>query len=1310
MNLVKNFSCFLFLLCGALYGQERLNSQLTGSETKELLSIITRSSDADSVLIKLEITNGIYDPAKENLPYILLSKSTAYDQSATAQLLVKKAVVVCERHARIIRKTFFKHLTNNFEVLAQASLSRNENLNSHKLVPFRINALNQVEELIDYEVNWHISSNNNKQTRAAVSAFKQQSVLASGAWYKIGVTKDGLHRINKTFLSNLGINTDELDPRNIRIYGNGGKMVPEKNKTPRVDDLHENPILVAGESDLKFDNNDYILFYATGTAEWTKANPKFGLKYSVQKSHYSDTSFYFINVDLGPGKRIITQSSRNESPNATTSTYDYYNFHEENIINFGKTGREFYGEYIDINDSYTFRWNDGEFILNDTIMVQAIILGLHTDSAKFGITGNNVSFQTAVPGIPQNTDYADYAKIDSAWQKSLNNNSAEIAITVSRLTPRSTGWVDKITVNARRNISVNNKQFLFRDSRITGPGRICRYTINNPAVNNLNIWNITDPLNPYIQEFSTAGTTVEFTASSDSLNEYCIVPPNDIHTPVFVGKVPNQNLHAFEKAQYVIITHPMFLKEAHRLGAFHYKMEGITYTIATTDQIYNEFGSGKQDISAIRDFIRMLYSRNITNGEDVKYVLLFGDGSYLNKTRSLVNNSNFIPTYQSYNTLSSTQSIATDDFYGLMDPDEGYHAEDIGDIDIGVGRFTCKTPTEARTIIDKIEHYYSRDPNFQSNISTPSNCNNMNESPLGDWRNWLMFLADDGDFALHMDDSDALTDIVKKTDSSYSIDKIFLDAYQRISTPGGSRYPGAAEDFLKRMKKGALIFNYTGHGGEVGLTAERLIDLNIINNLDNYNKLTLFITATCEFARYDDPARTSAGELCLLNPKGGAIALMTTSRLAYSSANMALNSLLLDIMFSRLPGGKRPTLGDIIYLTKKGLKQQNPAWAIFHLLGDPALTLSYPENKVVTSSINGVALTPTSSDTMSALSKITVTGFVADTAGNKLTGFNGLVYPTVFDKEQKVTGLLNSIDSEWGEDSRKPFEFYLQKNMLYRGKTRVTNGDFSFTFLVPKDISFVPGRGKISYYATNGLTDANGIFTRIVVGGDSKNTITDNDGPQVNLFLNDQNFVPGGLTNEKPVFYADLTDSSGINTVGTGLGHDISVILDEESTKPIILNDFYEANLDSYQSGRVRYPFDELSVGEHRISFKVWDILNNSNMVYTNFIVAESAELALKQVLNYPNPFTTSTKFMFQHNQACNPLNVTIQVYTISGKIVKTIRQSILCEGYRPEGINWDGRDDYGDKLGRGVYIYKLSILDINNKKAEKIEKLVILN
>ena len=1305
----------------------------TGEKTNK--SHILRSVNTPTAFIKVEVKDAFYDDSKNFLPYYLLQKTTDYYQNAVPVVIPQVVQVVAAPHQAILRKAFGAYLGKSFETQAIASLCKNQNLNHYQLFPFRLNAQNEVEELIDYRVEWQVTSRPTNALAKESSGYKTTSVLASGNWYKIGITKTGMYKLTKSFLSAIGMNVSNLDPKKIRVYGNGGKMVPEKNGEYRLDDLEETATLVQAGNDGAFDNSDYIVFYATGTDAWKKTNAVKNLKFRATKNLYSDTSFYYVTADLGEGKKMNTLASLNTSPNATTNTYDYYNLHEQNSINFGKSGREFYGEYFDVTSAYKFSFTDGDFVVGDSIYVDLSVAAVNRDSTQFLLSGNGIQLNVRTDGLNVGQVHEDFAAPASKFGMGINTAANEIGLTVSKLTAKSLGWMDKLTVNARRKLNITTRQFSFRDSRVTSAGKICGYTLNNNSGENLVLLNTTDPLNPAIQTYSVSGTDLLFVATADSLNEYCVAPGSDLFTPTFVGKVPNQNLHSIEQADFLIVTHPLFLTEARRIGAFHAQQDGLSYAVATTDEVYNEFGSGKPDISAIRDFIRMLYSRNISSGKQVKYVLLFGDGSYKNNNRNLVNNSNLIPTYQSINSLSETQSIATDDFYGLMDPDEGVNAENYGKIDVGIGRFTCRTPTEAKAIVDKIFNYY-RSGDIAAEMNSTENCNVLSESPMGDWRNWLLFLADDEDNALHMIQSNNLTGSIKDIAPSYSADKIFLDAYQRTSTPGGYRYPDASEDFVKRIKKGALIFNYTGHGGEVGLTAERMVDLDLINKLDNYNKLPLFITATCEFSRYDDPSRTSAGELCLLNPKGGAISLLTTCRLAYSDPNYNLNLTLLDKLFTPGADGKMLKLGDVVQQTK-ALFKQSYVYANFHLLGDPALTLAYPKYKVHTTAIrvhqgNGAARPADSSgvqvlakptplptdpaihiDTLSALSKVTVSGFVSDLSGKIMTEFNGLIYPTVFNKEQEVSCLINSEQSALynpADSVLRPFEFPLQKTILYRGKTKVDSGKFSFTFMVPKDISFLPGRGKISYYATNGQTDANGSYNNVVVGGVGKNGVTDSDGPKVSLFLNDKNFVNGGITNEIPILYADLVDSSGINTVGSGIGHDISLVLDENSAKPIVLNDYYEANLNSYQSGRVRYPFDELSEGEHRLSFKVWDIQNNSNVVYADFVVAKTAELALKHVLNYPNPFTTNTRFMFQHNQACNPLKVTVQIYTVSGKLVKTILKNVTCEGYQVEGIEWDGRDDYGDKLGRGVYIYKLGILNAENKKAEKIEKLVILN
>ena len=459
------------------------------------------------------------------------------------------------------------------------------------------------------------------------------------------------------------------------------------------------------------------------------------------------------------------------------------------------------------------------------------------------------------------------------------------------------------------------------------------------------------------------------------------------------------------------------------------------------------------------------------------------------------------------------------------------------------------------------------------------------------------------------------------------------------------------------------------------------------------------MTATCEFSRFDDYERTSAGELVLLNENGGAIALMTTVRLVYSSANQNLASNFYDVVFDSVEN-RMPTLGEIVMKTK------NNSWSgennrKFTLLGDPALSLPYPKHRVSTSTINGVDIT-SQTDTMKALSKVTICGYVHDQSGQKLTDFNGVVYPTIFDKTTQITTLKNDAESNY-----KTFD--LQKNIIYKGKASVVNGDFCFTFIVPKDINYSFGSGRISYYAENGNVDANGFFKDFVIGGTASSYDEDNEGPDIKVYLNDEKFVFGGLTNQNPLLLVKLEDQSGINTVGNSIGHDLTGMLDENTQEVINLNQYYEAELDNYQKGVVQYPLQNISNGRHKIKIKAWDVFNNSSEAYTEFIVAEDAGIALNNIFNYPNPFINSTHFQFEHNKAGSNLKIKIQIYTISGRVIKTIDELRYADGFRVDDIHWDGLDDYGNLIGRGVYIYRLYVQDDALNHAEEYEKLVIL-
>ena len=1297
----------VFLFSSYFSGYSQINKQnvKNGLEIKNP-SVISEEK-AESFLSHVH-----RDIRKGNLPYYL--DNLIIKNNNIPSFKIENSVVRELNQKELEQITDFKkYISSEFEIVNYTGQSRHESLVYAKITSVRLNAsTNKYEFLESYTPNWDLQNSN---TTLSNSTFKQikkitaanSSVLASGAWYKIGVTKDGVYKIDKTFLTNLGLDVANTDPRNIRIYGNGGKLMPEKNAVFRFDDLNENAISVVGENDGVFDTGDYILFYGQSTDTWKRvAGSK--MPFDHQIHYFSDTSFYFITADLGTGKRITSQSSLSNSPNTTTSKQDYYGFHEQNTTNLVKSGREFYGEKFDLTTTYSFSFLIPDAAIGDSVYVNASVLG-RSDAAtvgpsSFGVNFNSNSFNFTCPATNVNSYLADvgYLGEDS---KGAILNSTFLSVSVSKLTANATGWLDNIVYNARRNLIFNQTQFDFRDRKtVVGPNTFAKYILTNNNAISPTIWDVTNPFDIKEQQYNVSANILDFTATSDSLKQFTIFTPTQAFTPKGYGSIPNQNLHGIQQADFVIVTHPSFLAEAQRIANIHQLYDTLTYAIATTQEVYNEFSSGTPDIGGIRDFVKMLYKRPTDPNEATKYLLLLGDASYKNKDINLSGNTALIPAYETAISTSYTNSFITDDYFAMMDNNEGDLLSGGPDlVDIGVGRFPVKNKAEAIAVTNKVENYYKLNYGFNPNAIESSCVTAENDYPQGDWRNWVCFVADDEDSNEHINQANNLANKTYNGNKYYNVDKIFIDAYVQESTPGGSRYPLAVEDLERRIEKGALILNYTGHGGELGLAEERIVDVPQILNWKNKNNMPLFVTATCEFSRFDDPDRTSAGEYCLLNENGGAIGLMTTVRLAFSGLNYILNDKFYNHALSPMPNGKMPHIGDLYRLTKRDLAPGNSQYMNFVILGDPALKLAYPQQRVFTSTINSQAVTTTSIDTLSALSLLSITGYVGDANGNKLTNFNGIVYPTVFDKAVTVTTVANDASSN-------PLPFLLQKNIIYKGKSEVINGDFTFSFLVPKDISYNYGIGKISYYAHNGVNDANGYYDKIVIGGSNPNAISDNQGPSISLFMNDEKFVSGGVTNENPKVYAKISDISGINTIGAGIGHDIVAILDENTKDAIILNDYYVSDLNTYQSGKIRYPLNELPEGNHTLTLKVWDVQNNSSSSYTDFVVANQADLALTHILNYPNPFTTKTKFFIEHNQCCVSLKVLIQIYTITGKVVKSINQTINNEGFRLDGIEWDGKDEFGDKLARGVYIYKVSVTDGSKKKADKIEKLVILN
>ena len=1169
------------------------------------------------------------------------------------------------------------------------------------LLPFRLNTnTGKVEKLVSVQFSIEsVTDPTPFRTFSTSQNFAAGSVLESGNWYKIGVVRDGAYKLGYDFFQTAGIPGSEIDLQRFRLFGNGGGILPQRNSTPRKDDLQECAIdAVDKNNNGLFDEGDYFLFYGQGPDRWTYSSSE--AQYVHQKNNFSDTTYYFFQLGSNqPGLRINNQTNLPPTGSeVTVASFTDYQFHEEDLRNFIKSGREWFGEVFDVSLSQriSFRFpNLLPFPVKIKSSVAARTATSFSSNSQFKVVYNgNQVLNHVIANV--GTSYTDDFARTSVLNGSFNGSGSDINIDYNFVpyNASATGYLDYVALNATRALSLSGDQLLFRDRDSTNSSTLRNYTIGN-ARSGLELWSVSNHNAVARQPYTLAGSQAQFiqNLSAGAIQEYLLFDPGAASTPQFFGKIANQNLHSLGQVNYLIITHPDFLNEAERLAEFHRDKDNLSSHVVTTTQIYNEFSSGAQDVAAIRDFIRMFYERATSPAELPRYALLLGDGSYDPKSR-LGGNTNFIPCYQSENSVSLLISYTSDDFFGLLDPNEGQlTGPEL--MDVGIGRIPVRDLSEAREMVDKVITYST-----VGVINDQTYCAGSNSTRLGDWRNTLCFIADDQDRNLHLRQSERILGIVQQNHPVYNIDKINSDAYQQVSTPGGQRYPDVNEAINKRIEKGALLINYTGHGGELGWASESILNNDMINSWRNTNNMPCFITATCEFSRYDDPQRTSAGELVLLNGEGGGLCLFTTVRLAFAIDNELINSDMMTHFFSPI-NGEMPRAGDIQRLAKA----DNPSNRNVTLLGDPALRLAYPKYRVVTTSIeesdSGLPV-----DTISALSKITIKGIVTDQTGVPLSNFNGIVFPSVYDKQSKIYTLVNDAS---GSDISVPDSFFIRKNILYKGKSSVANGNFSCSFITPRDIAFQYGTGRISFYAHNGTEDAQGHSDGIVIGGTSANLLNDQNGPEIKLYLNDENFVPGSITNSTPSIYAVMFDSSGINTVGNGIGHDITARIDDGSDKLFVLNDFYESDLNSFQQGRVRYQLDDLSEGPHTLTLKAWDINNNSSESTTEFIVASSAELALERVLNYPNPFTTRTQFMFEHNKPCTGMAIQVQIYTVSGKLVKTIDAYQVCEGFRNIPVEWDGKDDFGDPLAKGVYVYRLRIRTAEGETAQKMERLVLL-
>ena len=1113
----------------------------------------------------------------------------------------------------------------------------------------------------------------------------ENSVLDTGNWYRFYVQKSGVFKITKSFLQSLGLDTNG-DPRKIKIYGNGGRMLPLLNSVDYPIDLAENAIQFVGESDGVFDSQDYILFYAEGMDKWNN-------DYRSNLNIYADKSYYYVTAQGSVGKRITDMSQPTGSTTTIINTFDDFQFHEIDLINIQKLGRVWFGENFSVDNVQDFIFKFPNIVSSSPINVETHVAAVTSTTNNFKIEANS-QLVGNIAIIPSAN--ADVAVFERTFMSPVNVTSEDVTIKVTYDNggvPNSRGYLDYINITAKRNLQAYGKQLPFQFNQASSLIGIGEYQLSNASTIS-QVWDITDIYN-VTKADNAAQSAFSFKSTLGEIRKYIAVDIGDYFSPSkdSNSKADNQNLKGtifnnaqgqFQDVDYLIIT-PRFLNaQAEKLAAFHRSYSNLNVKVVNLETIYPEFGSGKQDIGAIRNFVKYVYFNASSPDKRVKYLNLFGDASYDFKDR-IPNNTNIVPIYQALNSYSESQaSFASDDFFGMMDPNEGYLDSNLGGIDIAVGRMIVSTTQQADEMVNKVIEYHDL-------------------KSYGSWRNNYVAIADDSDkpsdTTLQYKQNN-LTDVLVAEKPFVNFKKILLDSYVQETSAGGKRYPKAREEIFAAFEKGALVFNYLGHGGEDGLSGERIWEKSDGQNLSNRYKYPLFITITCDFSRFDNPYRPTAGEYTYWNPKGGAISMITTVRSIDQGNAETFNYKLAEYLFS-YGSNTYTSIAESLRLAKNS----NPSTAtnVVFYLGDPALMLAIPKPRVVLTKVNDMPISGPIDD-FKSLAYVKLTGEVLDENNNLLPIYNGELSVNIFDK--------NVIRNTLNNDSYSPsISFTTLGETIFRGNASVINGKFEFGFVVPRDIRIPVGNGRISFYSKRNqiLLDKTGYNTDIKIGGINTTAVVDVTGPKVKLYMNDETFVNGGITNESPFFLAILEDEHGINTA-SGIGHDLIGVLDGDETKPYIMNDYYQTELNDYTKGRVYFPFRNLAVGLHTITFKAWDVYNNPITAEIQFVVVGNDSITLDHVLNYPNPFVSYTEFWFSHNKPFEPLEVQVQVMTITGKIVWTKNQTIITDGFLSREITWDGKDDFGDRIGKGVYVYKLTVKStLSNKKAEKIEKLVIL-
>ena len=1085
------------------------------------------------------------------------------------------------------------------------------------------------------------------------------SVLREGKWFVVAVKEDGVFKITPALVKEWGLDPSQLDPNAIGIYSLGASSLPETNGDLVASDLNPIPSEVVADANGSFDEGEMVRFFGQGPNlyEYVTSTKRYTFKGNI----YSDVTRYFVRVDDPAAKRIERNPIYSGAISHFVTSFVDFQIKAKDSVNLGHTGRLWYGEEFNKSTpSYSYRFSFPDIVLSQKIDVYTSVVALGKTSTTFTLDFPQVGTGTITVTPPaQRFEHVKGVAVNKGFQFTPVSSEINCSLTYNFEDPTGKGNLDYIMVQAVRSLKYlkGGYDFWYIPNRdLMNFPEIQIANLNT----NVHIWNVT----LYNEITDQAYLYEDATKSIIRLNvstpqRFFAFEDGDEKSPLNYGHVPNQNLHALDPlVHYIIIAPDSMMEQAERLGKLHAEVDGFLYHVVDIRQVLNEFSNGSNDPAGIRNFMRMLYNRAMGGGP--RFLLLFGDGSFDPQNRIANNDKhNLIPTWQSVESLYLGTSHVTDDFYGILADGEGDSSK--GSLKIGIGRLSVDNLKEAEEVVNKIIHY----------VTSPAS--------VGKWRNKITFVADDEDYSTHFKGSRDIIQIMDTLQPGWEAHKIFLDAYVQETNSSGSTYPAARADLLSTIDEGTLMVNYTGHGGELGWTSEGVLVYSDVMKWKQLDKLPLFITATCEFSRFDDPGLTSAGELVLLNPDGGGIALLTTTRLAYSSSNSLLHTALFKEIFAENSSRLDFFLGDII---RKGKNKTGNILNLrnFTLLGDPAMRIAFPEFIVKLQTINGTSA-PAFEDTLTAMEPVHLTGSIINSSNVKLKSFNGKIIYRFFDKPVNSTLLGNDKESTI-------YPFKVTDRLLEEGEAEVVNGDFDFYFLPPSTMNLALGKPLINFYAYDSLEDARGSFKNFWFSGISEDALNDKQAPSLQAWINSKNFVNGDIVAASgSMFLAELSDYFGINASGTSIGRDIIAIIDENYSDPIVLNGFFQGWLNNYKGGNIAWMMPDFSVGTHTITLRAWDYNGNSSEVTLTFnVVGESEILRINSVSVVPNPFSSDVSVVVNHNLPGQNITATIEVYDLNGRVVYRERKEFSHSDSALTPFVWNGKNGFGGALPDGYY------------------------